>query len=199
LHQNGTVCPKIQERQIPIMTKVKKSAEGAGAENLDILAAKLQVVEVEFFPEPYTVDLDNGRSFESDPNVNCRIKVVKNLVDPGKDEGEQFFDRFKLKKDKDGDWIFSKYSKLGSLIQVLYGEDWFDDPDAEFNEEDVVNFEFIAQVKPKQDRSGKTIPGSTIQWDSMRPAGGADEREPAPDTEDTQPAEEDDFEIEPAF
>src|SRR5829696_3862865 len=139
------------------MVKVKKSAEGTGAENLDILATKLQIVEAEYYGEPYTVDLDNGRSFESDPNVNLRLKVVKNLVEPGKEEGEQFYDRFKLKKDKDGDWIFAKYSKLGSLIQVLYGEDWFTSDD-EFNEEDLVNFEFIAQVKPKQDRSGKTIP-----------------------------------------
>jgi len=166
------------------MVKVKKSAEGTGAENLDILATKLQIVEAEYYGEPYTVDLDNGRSFESDPNVNCRIKVIKNLVEPGKDEGEQFYDRFKLKQDKDGDWLFAKYSKLGNLITVLYGEDWFDDPEAEFNEEDLINFEFIARVEPKQDRKGKVLAGSTIDWKTMRPAGGADEKDQRPDIDD---------------
>jgi hypothetical protein len=177
------------------MTRVKKSAEGAGAENLDILAARLQVMEVEYFGEPYTVDVKNGgHSFESDPNVNCRIKVVKNLVEPGQDEGAQFYDRFKLKRDKNGDWIFAKYSKLGSLMTVLYGEDWFTS-DEEFNEEDLENFEFVAQVKPKQDRKGNTIPGSTVQWDTMRPAGGADEKPtPAAVAAESYPNEDDDDE-----
>jgi hypothetical protein len=158
------------------MVVVKKSNESGGAPSLDILAAKLRVVEAEFFAEPYEVNLDNGRSFEADPNVNIRVEVLKNLVEPGKDEGEKFYDRFKLKQDKTGDWVFAKYSKLGNLMTVLYDRDWFEDEAAGFDENDLLDFEFIAQVEPKQDNSGKPLAGSTINWKSMRPAGGADEK-----------------------
>jgi hypothetical protein len=159
------------------MVMVKKSNESGGAPSLDILAAKLRVVEAEYFAEPYEVNLDSGRAFEADPNVNIRVEVLKNLVEPGKDEGEKFFDRFKLKRDNNGEWVFSKYSKLGNLMMVLYGRDWFEDETAGFDESDLLGFEFIAQVEPKQDNSGKPLAGSTINWKSMRPAGGTDEKE----------------------
>jgi hypothetical protein len=38
-------------------------------------------------------------------------------------------------------------------------------------------FEFVAQVEPKTDPKGNPLPGSTINWKSIRPAGGADEAE----------------------
>lgn len=158
------------------MSAVKKSATGGGAPSLDILAAKLKILEVEFRPEPYEVKMDSGRTFEADPNVNVKVEVVQNLVEPGKDEGVKFYDRFKLKQD-DGDWVFSKFSKLGNLMMVRYGPDWFEDEKAGFDEADLEGFEFIAQIEPKQDRSGKPLPGSSIDWKSMRPAGGADEDE----------------------
>ena len=88
-----------------------------------------------------------------------------------------FFDRFKLKKDEDGDWTFAKYSKLGNLIQVRYGEEWFEGETAEFEETDFEDFEFVAAVKPKTDAKGKRLKGSVIDWESLRPAGGADEKE----------------------
>src|SRR5829696_2238495 len=94
------------------MVMVKKSNESGGAPSLDILAAKLRIVEAEFFAEPYEVNLDNGRSFEADPNVNIRVEVLQNLVEPGKDEGEKFFDRFKLKQDKNGASVLAKCSYL---------------------------------------------------------------------------------------
>src|SRR3712207_228550 len=111
----------------------------------------------------------------AEPNLNVKVEVVANLVDPGNDEGVKFYDRFKLKKD-DGDWVFAKYSKLGNLIAVRYGEDWFEDPDAEFEEGDFEDFEFVAQVEPKTDSKGKPLTGSTINWKSIRPAGGAEEK-----------------------
>jgi hypothetical protein len=166
------------------MTAVKKSVAGGGAPSLDILAAKLKILEAEFRPEPYEVKVDSGRTFEADPNVNVKLEVVQNLVEPGKDEGVKFYDRFKLKQDEDGDWVFSKYSKLGNLMMVRYGPDWFEDEDADFSENDLLDFEFIAQVEPKQDRNGKPLPGSTIDWKSMRPAGGADEAETTDETGD---------------
>src|SRR5215211_2680671 len=166
------------------MSEVKKSVTGGGAPSLDILAAKLKILEVEFRPEPYEVKMDSGRTFEADPNVNVKVEVIQNLVEPGKDEGVRFYDRFKLKQDDDGDWVFSKFSKLGNLMLVRYGQDWFEDEDAGFDETDLLDFEFIAQIEPKQDRSGKPLPGSSIDWKSMRPAGGADESEAADDAEE---------------
>src|SRR5215213_9480034 len=158
------------------MVMVKKSSEGGGAPSLDILAAKLRIVEAEYIDEPYEVNLDSGRSFEADPNVNIRVEVLKNLVEPGKDEDEKFYDRFKLKQDKNGDWVFAKYSKLGNLMMVRYGRDWFEDETAGFDENDLLDFEFVAQVEPKQDNTGKPLAGSTINWKSMRPDGAADEK-----------------------
>jgi hypothetical protein len=159
------------------MVMVKKSAGNGGAPSLDILAAKLRIVEAELSLEEREVKLDNGRTFMAEPNLNVKVEVVANMIDPGVDEGVKFYERFKLKKDDDGDWSFAKYSKLGNLIIVRYGEEWFDDPRAEFEEADFEDFEFIAQVEPKTDSKGKPLTGSTINWKSIRPAGGAEEKE----------------------
>jgi hypothetical protein len=159
------------------MVLVKKSAgNNGGVPSLDILAAKLRIVEAELSLEEREVNLDNGRTFMAEPNLNVKVEVVANMVDPGVDEGVKFYDRFKLKQD-DGEWSFAKYSKLGNLIIVRYGEEWFDDPRAEFEEAHFEDFEFIAQVEPKTDSKGKPLTGSTINWKSIRPAGGAEEKE----------------------
>src|SRR5918994_1231994 len=172
------------------MVLVKKSAgNSGGAPSLDILAAKLRIVEAELSLEEREITLDNGRTFMAEPNLNVKIEVVANMVDPGVDEGVRFYDRFKLKKD-DGEWSFAKYSKLGNLIIVRYGEEWFDDPRAEFEEAD---FEDIAQIEPKTDSKGKPLTGSTINWKSIRPAGGADEKEAKEARASASREEEEDF------
>src|ERR671912_629041 len=159
------------------MVMVKKSAgNSGGVPSLDILAAKLRIVEAELSLEEREVNLDNGRTFMAEPNLNVKVEVVANMVDPGVDEGVKFYDRFKLKKDDDGEWAFLKYSKLGNLIVVRYGDKWFEDPNAEFEESDFEGFEFVAQVEPKTDSKGKPLTGSTINWKSIRPAGGVEEK-----------------------
>ena len=176
------------------MVLVKKSAgNSGGVPSLDILAAKLRIVEAELSLEEREVKLDNGRTFMAEPNLNVKVEVVANMVDPGVDEGVRFYDRFKLKKDDQGDWSFAKYSKLGNLIIVRYGEDWFDDPRAEFEEADFEDFEFIAQVEPKTDSKGKPLTGSTINWKSIRPAGGAEEKEAKEARASAAREEEEDF------
>jgi hypothetical protein len=175
------------------MVLVKKSAgNSGGVPSLDILAAKLRIVEAELSLEEREVKLDNGRTFMAEPNLNVKVEVVANMVDPGVDEGVRFYDRFKLKKD-DGEWSFAKYSKLGNLIIVRYGEEWFDDPRAEFEEADFEDFEFIAQIEPKTDSKGKPLTGSTINWKSIRPAGGAEEKEAKEARASAAREEEDDF------
>jgi hypothetical protein len=164
------------------MVMVKKSASGGSAPSLDILAAKLRVVEAELILEEKEVKPDKGAPFIAEPNLNCLMEVVKNLVEPGKDEGVKFYDRFKLKKDDDGEWTFAKYSKLGNLIMVRYGEGWFEDPTAEFEEADFEGFEFIASIEPKTDRKGNPLSGTVVNWKNIRRAGGADERDAKADT-----------------
>ncbi len=159
------------------MVYVKKSSGGGEVPALDILAARLRIIEAELTLEERTITKTDGGSFVAEPNLNVKVEVVKNLVEPGKDEGARFYDRFKLKQDDIGEWVFAKYSKLGNLIMVRYGADWFEDESAEFEEDDFIGFEFVAQVEPKADPKGKPLPGSVINWKSMRPAGGADERE----------------------
>jgi len=176
------------------MVLVKKSSTAGGAPSLDILAAKVRIVEAELSLEEKEVNLDNGRSFMAEPNLNCKIEVVKNLVDDGVDEGVKFYDRFKLKQDDDGEWAFLKYSKLGNLILVRYGEGWFEDPNAEFEESHFKGFEFVAQVEPKTDSKGKPLTGSVINWKSMRPAGGAEERAVEEKVASAAAEEEEDFE-----
>src|SRR5215203_5945596 len=127
------------------MVMVKKSAGNGGAPSLDILAAKLRILEAELSLEEREVKLDNGRTFMAEPNLNVKVEVVANMIDPGVDEGVKFYERFKLKEDDDGDWSFAKYSKLGNLIIVRYGERWFEDDSAEFEEGDFEGFEFVAQ------------------------------------------------------
>src|SRR5215210_448644 len=175
------------------MVMVKKSATGGGAPSLDILAAKLRIVEAELSLEEKEIKLDNGRSFIAEPNLNVKVEVLANLVDPGVDEGVKFFDRFKLKKDDDGEWAFLKYSKLGNLIVVRYGEEWFEDPNAEFEEGDFEGFEFVAKVEPKTDSKGKPLTGSVVDWKSMRPAGGADEKEAEEKKAAAEKEEDNDF------
>src|SRR5215212_5797796 len=120
------------------MVYMKKFSGGGGAPSLDILAAKLKVLEVVLTLEEMEVKPENGRPFIAEPNLNLKLEVLKNLVDSGVDEGVRFFDRFKLKKDDAGDWTFAKYSKLGNLIKLKYGEGWFDS-DEEFNENDFLD------------------------------------------------------------
>jgi hypothetical protein len=176
------------------MVMVKKSAgNSGGVPSLDILAAKLRIVEAELSLEEREVKLDNGRTFMAEPNLNVKVEVVANMVNPGVDEGVRFYDRFKLKKDDQGDWSFARYSKLGNLIIVRYGEQWFDDPRAEFEEADFEDFEFIAQVEPKTDSKGKPLTGSTINWKSIRPAGGAEEKEAREARASAAREEEEDF------
>jgi hypothetical protein len=98
---------------------VKKSTGGGGDESLDILAARLRIVEAELTLEEREVKLDNGRTFMAEPNLNVKVEVVENMVDPGVDEGVRFYDRFKLKKDDDGDWSFARYGRTPTICSPV--------------------------------------------------------------------------------
>ncbi len=84
-------------------------------------------------------------------------------------------------------------SKLGNLIMVRYGEEWFEDPEAEFEVDDFEGFEFVAQVEPKTDPKGKPLAGSSINWKSLRAAGGVDEKEARATKVEAEKESEEDF------
>jgi hypothetical protein len=92
-------------------------------------------------------------------------------------EGARLYDRFKLKKSDDGDYAIAKFSKLGNLVQARYGERWFDDPRAEFDEGDFIDFEFICRLEPKRDAQGRELKGTVVDWASIRRAGPGEEKE----------------------
>lgn len=121
------------------MVKVKKSVGSADVPRMDILAARLKVVEAKLELEAKEVNLDDGRSFVADPNLSLKFVVEANLVDPGIHEGASFYDRFKLKQNEDGDWVIAKFSKLGNLVGLRYGESWFEDENAGIDEDDFVD------------------------------------------------------------
>ncbi len=161
------------------MVFVKKSDGSEGIPRLDILAARLKILEATYQPEPEEVTPPTGKPFVSDPNVNIFVEVVQNLVSPGQHVGERFYDRFKLKQGKQGEWFFAKFSKLGNLLLLhpKYGAEWFSDESSGFEESDLVGFEFIGPVEGKVDPKGNPIAGSTINWKGMRPLGVAEELE----------------------
>src|SRR5829696_1519189 len=116
------------------MVKVKKSTGSADMPRMDILAAWLKVVEANLELEAKEINLDDGRSFVADPNLSLKFEIVKNMVDAGAHEGATFYDRFKLKLvGEDQERIISSFSKLGNLITLRYGEEWFEDDDAEID------------------------------------------------------------------
>jgi hypothetical protein len=175
------------------MVLVKKSTGGGGAKNMDILAARVRILDADLTLEEREIRLDNGTTFVADPNLNCKFSVEKNLVEPGIHEGATFFDRFKLKVDEYGDWTVAKYSKLGNLALVRYGEEWFEDEMAEFAEADFEDFAFVCRIQPKRNAKGEELKGSSIDWQSMRQAGAKEEKAAAENVAAAEAEEADDF------
>jgi hypothetical protein len=209
VHQQGTIIPSRRIRrkmlllQVPRaysrkkesvwMVVVKKSAGGGGPQTLDILACRVKIIQAELILEEREIRLDNGTTFMADPNLNCKFLVEKNLVEAGVHEGATIYDRFRLKADDDGDWVVAKYSKLGNLVQVRYGEQWFDDPAAEFDERDFEDFSFICRIQPKRNAKGEELKGSSIDWQSMRQASPREEKVIANKAAEAEAEEAEDF------
>jgi hypothetical protein len=149
------------------MVIVRKSSGNREVESLDILAAVVKVVETNLQLEEKDIELPDGRTFSADPNLSLRLRVEENLVEPNMHVGATFWDRFKLKKGDLDEWFMSRYSKLGNLLVVRYGESWFDDLDAPFEEEDFQDWSFACRILPKTNPRGERLRGSTIDWQSM--------------------------------
>ena len=150
------------------MAVVKKSAKKeTAAPVIDLPQAKVKILEAELHPEPYEVTSAAGATFTIDPNLNCKVEIVDDL-DEGNYDGVKFYDSLKLKYDEDKDaWTVRDGTKLGALAKASYGNDFFDESDKDFDEEDCLDFVFMAKVEPKTNFSTGKITGSTLSWETI--------------------------------
>jgi hypothetical protein len=151
----------------------KKDAGSSGAPVLDILNARVRFTDVEEHTEPYAITRkSDGMSWTLDPAFTCTVEVVDDGAD-GSDNGTTFFESFKYKnekKDKSGEWINQQNSKLGALTEVVKPGYFDDDSIAALDASDLEGFEMMCRIKPKKNPSTGAITGSTIDWETMRPA-----------------------------
>jgi hypothetical protein len=146
----------------------KKDDGSTGAPVLNILRAHVRLTDVEEHIEPFTVTRkSDGAEFTYDPQFSCTCEVIDDGAD-GADNGQKFFEKFKYKKDKNGEWHNQENSKLGSLTEVVRPGYFEDDSIPDLTVADLEDFEMLCRIKPKKNQGG-TITGSTIEWDTMQP------------------------------
>ncbi len=145
----------------------KKDDGSSGAPILNILRAHVRLTDVEEHTEPYTITRKADKAtFTLDPQFSCTVEVVDDGQD-GADNGAKFFESFRYKQDKKGNWFNQENSKLGALTNVVK-PGYFEDPTiAELEASDLEGFEMLCRIKPKKNPAGQ-ITGSTIEWDTMQ-------------------------------
>ena len=162
----------------------KKDAGSSDALVLNILRAHVKLTDVEEHTEPFTVTRkSDGATFTLDPQFKCIVEVVDDGQGGG-DNDAKFFDGFRYKQYKNGEWFNQKNSKLGAVSEVVKPGYFEDDTIPELTASDLEGFEMLCRIKPKKNASGQTT-GSTIEWDTMQPL-------PTKETVATAGAEEED-------
>jgi hypothetical protein len=133
-------------------------------------------------PAPYEVKSKKGDVlFISDPNINARVLIVDDYAD-GEADGKKFYDKFYLKQRKEikvdkedkkayltsKGWEVGKNSKLGMLLKAhpKYGPQHFQNPKP-VDEKDLEGFQFEAGTEQREDRSGKKLDGTRIDWGTI--------------------------------
>ena len=146
--------------------KKEKKTEFA-APVLELRMTQLQIIEGTLQEEPVEVTTKSGETFTSNPNFNAKIEVVDDFQD-GEYDGIQFYDRFVLKQNQDGEWIIKQGTKLGNLCEARYGEAFFeDDNNQEFDEEDFIGFTFRAALEPKKNRTTGHVTGTAVAYQTI--------------------------------
>ena len=145
----------------------KKDAGSSGAPVLDISRARVRLFDVEEHVEPYTITRKSDKAtFTLDPQFSCTVEVVDD-GQGGDDNGAKFFEGFRYKHDKSGNWFNQENSKLGMLANIVK-PGYFEDPSIpELEVSDLEGFEMLCRIKPKKSSSGQAT-GSTIEWDTMQ-------------------------------
>jgi hypothetical protein len=154
----------------------RRKDDGTGAAPvLDIMKARVKLLNVEEHVEPFTVTRkSDGAAFTLDPQFKCTVEVIDDF-DDGAGNGAKFFESFKYKEDKDehgnktGKWINQDNSKLGMLTQAIKPGYFDDESIPALTAEDLEGFEMHCRVKPKKNPNTGKIIGSTIDWETMKP------------------------------
>jgi hypothetical protein len=152
----------------------RKDDGTGGAPVLNLLSARVKLLDVEEYEKPYAVTRkSDGAEFMLDPGFKCTVEVIDDGSEDGGDIGVTFFEQFKYKntkKDKSGEWLNQQNSKLGALTEVVKPGYFDNDSIPELDASDLEGFEMRARVKPKKNPSTGAITGSTIDWETMLPA-----------------------------
>ena len=145
----------------------KKDDGSSGAPVLNISRAHVRLIDVDEHVEPYTITRKSDKAtFTLDPQFSCTVEVVDD-GQGGDDNGAKFYEGFRYKQDKNGNWFNQENSKLGMLTNVVK-PGYFEDPSIpELDAEDLEGFEMLCRIKPKKNSSGQAT-GSTIEWDTMQ-------------------------------
>jgi hypothetical protein len=147
----------------------RKEDGSFGAPVLDIMKARVKLFDVEEKTEPWTVERkSDGAQFTLDPQFKCSVEIVDDY-DGGRDNGVMFFESFKYKQSKDGQWINQSNSKLGMLTEVVKPGYFEDESIPALTVEDLEGFELHCRIKPKKNPNTGAVTGSTIDWETMRP------------------------------
>jgi len=157
----------------------QKDDGSGGAPVLNLLKAHVRLFDVEEHTEPWTVTRkSDGREYVLDPQFSCSVKVIDDGAD-GSDNGVTFFESFKYKQDKNGEWFNKENSKLGQLTLIVKPGYFDDDSIPALTKEDLEDFEMICRIKPKKDPNTGRVTGSTIDWETMQAVPEASLRSPA--------------------
>ena len=129
--------------------------------------AHVKLVDVDEHVEPYTITRKSDKAtFTLDPQFSCTVEVVDD-GQGGDDNGAKFFEGFRYKQDKNGNWFNQENSKLGMLTNIVK-PGYFEDPSIpELETSDLEGFEMLCRIKPKKNSSGQAT-GSIIEWDTMQ-------------------------------
>jgi hypothetical protein len=146
----------------------KSDAGSSGAPVLDLLRAHVKLTDVEEYTEPFTVTRkSDGATFTLDPQFKCQVEVIDDGGD-GTFNGAKFYEAFKYKQDKSGQWINQENSKLGALTIVAKPGYFEDTSIPDLTKEDLEDFEMLCRIKPKKNPTTGAVLGSTIDWETMQ-------------------------------
>jgi hypothetical protein len=140
-----------------------------GAPVLNLGNARVKLFDVEEFEEPYTVTrASDGAEFTFEPCFKCSVEVIDDGND-GADNGTTFFEAFKYKKNKKGEWHNQENSKLGALTMVVKPGYFDDETIPALDADDLEGFEMMCRVKPSKNPNTGAVTGSTVDWETMQP------------------------------
>jgi hypothetical protein len=147
----------------------KKDDGTGGAPVLDIMKARVRLFDVEEYTEPFAVERkSDGATFTLDPQFKCTVEVIDDY-DDGTANGATFFESFRYKQTKDGEWINQENSKLGMLTKARKPGYFDDESIPALTKEDLEDFEMHCRIKPKKNPNTGKVIGSTIDWETMKP------------------------------